>query len=253
MKALIMAVEGKGGVSKSLSTGLAIEMLRERGASVSIVDADATNSSTLSLYPEGRFLDLSSAKVAGALVGLFEDPADFVVVDVGARDEATIKKNFAYMREAAKKARARIVALRPVNLNVAVHANIRAWLTDHCDGEISFAVMLRSVACGRDEDAFGRRWAGYGWKALAIKAGRAREILLTDLGAEYAENLQTIQTPLSAIVAGEFRAPEGAEGDAYRAFCEAVYDRDARLHIGIWLKENGGRLIAALQELGIKV
>jgi len=171
------------------------------------------------------------------------------VMDVGAGAEATIRRNFAYMLDAAKDTHAKIVALRPVNLNVAVHANVKTWTTNYCDGKVSYALLARSVACGRDEDAFRRRWGKYSWKETAIAGGAVREVLLSDLGAEYAENLQTVQTPLNDIVAGNFRA--SGNNEAYRLFCEEVYDRDARLHIAIWLRENGKRVLDALADFGI--
>ena len=253
MNTMIIFSEDKGGVAKSNNTSLCVEILRVHGADVSIYDADMTNKSTKTLYPEARSVDLTKPKVAGTLVGLFHDTARFKVMDVGAGFEAVIKENFGHMKAAAKQTNTKIITLRPVNLNVAVHKNISDWVEHYCDGETSTAIMMRSVACGRDEEAFERRWNRYEWKANAIAAGLAREMFVSDLGAEYAENQQTIQTPLAAIVAGQFRTPDGEDAAAYRAFCETVYDRDARLHIGIWLQENGQRLIKALSELGVTV
>lgn len=267
MKALFGAIENKGGSAKTTTTMVAVEALLSKSKKVVIVDSDTANSSTKSMYPEAEFIDLQSPKVAGSLVRLFQrDDVDFVVMDCGARDEIIIRNHFPMMREAALEAKAKIVALRPVTLGVANHRNIEGWVAGLtgadgkragglCDPELSRAILFRSLACGRDEIAFSRRWDGYGWKSQALKDGRCVEVDTTDLGAEYAENLTFTAARLPEIVSGKFNPeayPESVR-QKYLDQCNAIYDADARVHVGLWLKQNIAAFLIACEKLGIKV
>lgn len=260
MKAIILSAAAKGGILKSTLAGVMYELSKISQNRTTLIDCDSSNSTSSTIYREAEFIDLRAPKVAGSLARLAEREADIVVVDVGARDEEIIRHHFPVLREVAAGVGARIVCLRAINLSIEVHTQIREWLDHYCDPGtegLSKALLFRSLACGRTADDFAARWNSYKWVQRAIDDGRAVQVDLEDMGAVYAENLPFVQTPLGDIVSGNFRgatAEMTAEArERYLERCRAIYDADARAHLGLWMRDARRRTLAALKTLGVEL
>ena len=124
----------------------------------------------------------------------------------------------------------RVVVMRPINLNLAVHNNALKFAKDFAmDGRVS-VIFVPSVACGRSLADFDLVWKKLELREKLIELPNVDQFYLEDLGAVFAENMSLARCPLRDIVEGRFNIAPDAPSFV-RERLETIYDRAARIHI----------------------
>lgn len=253
MMTVILLMENKGGVGKSLMAELVSSALVGAEKIVARADTDSANASFTTIYPDARFVDLSESnvKAGGELAAVILDSADagaeYLIIDTGARDEARIKGLLDQVLGMVKDV-AKFVVFRPVNLNLQVHQNALDFTEKFAgDGRVSVVFAL-SVACGRKLVDFGDVWYPLQLREKVLQLNNVREIIVEDMGPVFAENLSMARLPLRAIVEGDLSTQPDMAPEIFARLAK-IYDRSTRLSIGQWLKTHEARVLDALAHL----
>jgi len=251
----IFTMDAKGGICKSLVSELLSSAAVGAGLKVARADTDTSNSSFKTIYPDATFIVVAENNVkaggdlAAAILDASDSGADLFVVDTGARDEARIVQNFDQILKASAEIGGRVVVMRPVNLNLAVHNNALKFTQRFApDGSVS-VIFVPSVACGRSITDFDIVWTDLELHKTFLQLPNVAEFLLEDLGAVYAENMTLARCPLRDIVSGDFNIDPKAP-PIIRERLEKIYDRAARRHIANWLQIHEKRCLDALIKVG---
>ena len=231
--AIILFLDGKGGVYKSGAAGVTISLLRfQLLLSVIIFDFDSTNSTTAAIFDDAVYCNLMSDKARGGFHDMLTYDVDVVVADIGARDEARVKDFLpAFMAEAQAQG-TEVIVFRPITLANQVQANALDFAMRFQPMGVRI-VFARCLIGGRTAIDYARRWDVLDDHLTAVEKG-AQDVDFTDVGAIYGDNQMLVRRPWADIVQGNF-----GEIDAEtREEVEEIFDRHARMHIGIWLREN---------------
>ena len=251
----IISMDNKGGVGKTLVSELVSSTAAGLGLKVARRDTDTANSSFATIYPDAKRLRIeeTNVKAAGELAAAVLDAADSKVdllqIDTGARDEARIVRAFDEILKASAEIGGRVVVMRPINLNLAVHNNALKFAKNFAmDGRVS-VIFVPSVACGRSLADFDLVWKKLELREKLIELPNVDQFYLEDLGAVFAENMSLARCPLRDIVAGRFNIAPDAPSYV-RERLETIYDRAARIHIAKWLQVHEARCADALANVG---
>jgi len=246
---LAMAPEGKGGVGKSLLMQTVAATLQSDGsARVAFLDTDTTNSSLISVVDaeEARFVNLRRVESAGTIANSIKRMADgaydHIVLDVGARDEVEIIRQLPLMAAEAKRARATIIAFRPINLSSQVQRNAVAFAENIATKYNVKTIFVRNLGQGRSEEDFAH-WNTTRGRARALKSGVV-EIDMEDAGARWGDEAAGFGLTVAEAALGRFERAGDDAADAARIFTD-----DIQAWLSIWLERQTAAIRAAIQRV----
>ena len=197
MKAALFSIEGKGGVGKTTTSGLAVDAVSQDGKrSVSIIDGDTTNSTMASMYDNVDLVDTSEEEAAGRISAHLKSSHDFMVMNMGARSEAVfVSKILPRLLRGRKKIDVELVALRPITLSSFVQNNAVSFVERTAPLNVK-TILIRNCSQGRTEDHFAD-WDRSPGRRRALDLG-AREMNLSDAGVRWGDEVPAFGLSYSA-------------------------------------------------------
>ena len=189
---VILTMDNKGGIGKSLDAEMVSSALVGAGYQVARIDTDTSNSSFTTIYPDAKHVSVGEANVkaggdlAAAILDAADSGADFLIGDTGARDEVRIVAHLAQILEATAQSGGRVIVLRPVNLNLAVHNNAVTFAERFAKDNSVSVLFAPSVACGRSITDFDLVWNSLNSVQKLLSLPNVAQFLIEDLGAVYA-------------------------------------------------------------------
>lgn len=186
---LIIVMEGKGGVGKSVTADATHHCFTSSGYTVASVDTDTTNSTMSTVHSSALLADTSEVgwqSTINVLINAMRAGAGphIIVMDVGARDEVHVRPKLAFFVEKMAQIGGRVLVVRPVTTSSFAQRNA----IDFADAEEHkriATVFMQIRAQGRQEHHFAR-WSKTQALAAAKKAG-ACDTWIDDLGVEIAD------------------------------------------------------------------
>ena len=252
MKAYFSVFDGKGGVGKSTLALLLWQKLRDKYGhdAVAVIDTDSTNSVMASVIGDNvKRGDMASVKSAAVFIRpIRENVHEAVVVDGGARDEAAIRAVMAdHIIPELAKIKTPLVVLRPVTTSSFVQRNLISFVKTYQPLGVR-VILCRIVAMGRTPESYWR-WERTQARAQMLALPGVAEMIVDDLGAEYADEAVAFNLSFGRIAEGDFSSITDPEelSDAKR-----VFDEDVQLHFSLWMGRHIQRLEEALEKVGVK-
>ena len=248
MRAALFSIEGKGGVGKSTTSGLAVDAMSQDGKrSVSVVDGDTTNSTMASMYDNVDLIDTSQEEAAGLISAHLKSSHDYMVLDMGARSEAAfVNKILPRLLRGRKKGDVELVALRPITLSSFVQNNAVSFVKRTAPLGMK-TILIRNLSQGRTEEHFAD-WGKSPGRKVALELG-AREMDMSDAGVRWGDEVPAFGLSFNAAARGDFSRVD----PEYQPLVERLFTKGVQAHLGFWIEENAERLLFVLQELGIKL
>jgi hypothetical protein len=252
MKAYFATFDGKGGVGKSTLSLLLWQKLRDKyGAeAIAVIDTDSTNSVMASVVgPSVRRGDVGSVKSTAVFIRpIRENTHEAVVVDGGARDEAAIRAVMSdYILPELAKIKTPLVVLRPVTTSSFVQRNLISFVTAFQPLGVRI-LLCRIQAMGRTPESYAR-WEATQARAQLLALPGVAEMIVDDLGAEYADEAVAFNLSFGQIAEGDFSSLSDPQE---RQDAERIFDEDVQLHFSLWMAKHIQRLEAALETIGVK-
>lgn len=227
---MVMVIEGRGGVGKSLMSSTSIEALGLADETVHVLDCDSTNSS-MSMIHNAHLVNVRDVRFEGELLYAAERlrSGDFrhIVLDAGARDEVHIKPHLAALARELRSFGGRLVVVRPVTLSHFVQQNAISFVTETKTDDIG-VVFVCNLGQGRKLEDFRE------WKSTLAHADMMRrgviEVHLEDAGARYSDQATSCGLSLADVALGRFEKA-GEDADTART----VFERPDQLFLSRWL------------------
>ncbi|MCW2275319.1 hypothetical protein GJ654_12410 [Rhodoblastus acidophilus] len=240
----ILICAQRGGIGKSFATQLLHSMLMMLGLRITVLDADVGNSSTLTLYPDARSVDLQSPTARGYIVRaineLKERVADAALMDVGAGKQQLVMELLPRVSTLAKAAGVRIVWVHPVtSCNFVQTEAVRA--VDIAKQHGIGLVWARQLGQGHEKDDY-----HYWEKTSARAAGLAYavECEVPNASRFLVDNAASLGLSLADVAFGNFEklAPDD------RAIAEQLFSADVRCFAADYMAEVTETLGVAVTE-----
>ena len=135
---LVIVLDGKGGVSKSVISGTVVFGFQTLGEVMAKFDTDTTNSTLTAMYEDARLIDVRKAEWSAPIVFAISQIGNdgvsrMLLIDTGARDEARIKERLPMIATKMAAVGGRLLVIRPIT-NVQLRADQRSGVRDG-DGE----------------------------------------------------------------------------------------------------------------------
>lgn len=242
---LIIVLDGKGGVGKSVISGTVVFSFESLGALMAKFDTDTTNSTLTDMYDDARLIDVSkadwSAPITYAISQIVEDGAPrMMLIDAGARDEAKIKQRLGMIATKMAAIGGRLLVIRPITTSNYAQTNAIefAMATEKTDIAV---VFMRIEAQGRTPEDFDD-WKGSDAIKEALAAG-AIDTFMSDLGVKHADNAVAYGLSFADVAMGRF---EKLKKDEARARQDLPPETQAWFLD--WLVEHRERWLAAFRE-----
>ena len=156
---LVIVMDDKGGIGKSLLAQLLTALLRcncDKEEDVLVIDSDSENSTSYQIDPQARMLDLKRNR-EGAFLNAFKRVRDgtcrHIVVDVGAREEQPMTAMLPWLLSIVRRLGGRIIVARPITLGSHNQRNARRFMdtADHLDIPV---ILVQNEGQGRDGEYF---------------------------------------------------------------------------------------------------
>ena len=233
-KIFCVVVEGKGGVGKSVAAQVAHAALGARGENVFIGETDSTNSVMATIHGNAgaEMIDLSRVEAEGHFYEIAENLAagdyDHVVVDTGARDEATLRPFLPALASQLAADGIGTSIIRPMVLAHFVQVNaysfVKAVKNDHMG-----VVLLNNLSQGRKAVDFDDWLATEMYKTMIATPGVVACDLL-DAGVCNSDNVTSFKMTLVDAAACDFTKAGNDE-----ALARTVINRRIQLFLQKWL------------------
>lgn len=238
-KSLIITLEGKGGVGKSMISQIAVETARgpDGLAQVRVIDSDVNNSSMAQIYPDAAFAAIRDANDAAEAVGtlllamrdIASGVVDSAIWDTAAGTEDIIRaKVLDQIVLRARKENVNIVVLRPITTSVLVQQSAIDFAAAARERGIA-VVFVRNSGQGRADKYFAD-WHSHA-ERLALMPP-AVEVVLPDLGCWVADEASALRLSLADIAQGRF----DHLGPQARTFAETKFTPGIQLFVADWLQ-----------------
>jgi hypothetical protein len=242
---LVIVLDGKGGVAKSVISGTVVFSFKTLGEAMAKFDTDTTNSTLSAMYEDARLIDVHkadwSAPIAHAIDQIRKDSASrMMLIDTGARDEAKIKQRLPQIATKMAAAGGRLLVIRPITTSNFAQTNAVTFAMDTAGSDIA-VVFMRVVAQGRTEEDFDE-WDGFNARKAALKSG-AVDTFMSDLGIKHADNAVAYGLSFIDVAMGRFDKCGEDEERARRDF-----PPETQGWFLDWLQEQTGRWIPAFQQ-----
>ena len=179
---LVIVMDDKGGIGKSLLAQLLTALLRcncDRDEEVLVIDSDSENSSSYQIDPQARMLDLKRNR-EGAFLSAFKGVRDgtcrHIVVDIGAREEQPVIAMLPWLLSIVRRLGGRIIVARPITLGSHNQRNARRFM-DTADRLDIPVVLVQNEGQGRDGEYF-EDWRNSRTCAECLEMGAAHTEML---------------------------------------------------------------------------
>lgn len=255
---IIIVLDDKGGVGKSIITQAVYQLLLFFDFKVALGDTDTHNSTSAQTSEGAHMLDLRAKTSEGRLLRLlnsaFAKQIDHIVIDVGAREEAEIQALLPKLVEAAHKMGGRVVVVRPITLGSHNQRNAIRFMAVAEALRIP-TVFVRNEGQGRRPEFFDR-WIASESRANALARG-AVETVLTDADVRYADEAVGLELSFADCALQDWTKLMPTEGmtDEQRKYAEqdvahasSFFSDDVAAFLGEWLRINMRALGDAIEE-----
>lgn len=241
---LLIVLEGKGGVAKSVTSVAAHYCFSSLGYVTLAAESDTTNSIMSSTHDNVVFVSAGKAgwhTTIGVHLQRMGQPGggDVMVFDTGARDEVHVRPKLDYFAKCMRAVGGQVLVIRPITTSASAQRNAINFATT-AGSEIA-TVFMQVRAQGRAEEHFAR-WSATDSLRQAKKAGCV-DTWIDDLGVEEAD--EAVALGLSfADVATENFAKAGEDEKEARAY----FDEAKVLWFQDWLEAQRERWLPAFRQ-----
>ncbi len=242
---LIIVLEGKGGVAKSVTADAVHYTFASLGCATLAAESDTTNSIMSSIHDDVVFVNVMRPgwhTIIGEHLLKMGQPggADAVVFDTGARDDVHVRARLDYFAHTMARVGGRVLVIRPVTTSGSAQRNAIDFAMS-TDGTTIATVFMQVRAQGRTEEHFGR-WQSTGSLRKAKQSG-AVDTWIDDLGVEEADEAVALGLSFADVAAENFaKAGEGA-GEA-----RAYFDEAKVLWFQDWLETQKARWLPVFRQ-----
>ncbi|KPH80804.1 hypothetical protein [Bosea vaviloviae] len=217
---LVIVLDGKGGVSKSVISGAVVFGFETLGEVMAKFDTDTTNSTLTAMYEDARLIDVHkadwSAPITYAISQIGNDGVSrMLLIDTGARDEAKIKERLPLIATKMAAVGGRLLVIRPITTSNFAQTNAIEFAMSTANTDIG-VVFMRVVAQGRTEDDFDE-WLALSARKAALAAG-AVDTFISDLGVKHADNAVAYGLSFVDVAMGRFEKCGEDENRARKDF-----------------------------------
>lgn len=242
---LIIVMEGKGGVGKSVTADAINFSFTSEGYMVGGVETDTTNSNQSSIHEGVLLADTSEAGWRSAVGVLAKQKRNgsgphIIIMDVGARDEVHVRGELGYFTRVMADVGGQVLVIRPVTTSSFAQANAIDFAMTTAGSAVA-VVFMQMRAQGRKEHHFAR-WSSTKSLAAAKQAG-ACDTWIDDLGVEIADEAVGFGLSFAAVASENF-AKAGEDADEARAFFD---DRKVEW-VQSWLEDQKARWLPVFRQ-----
>ena len=242
---LIVVLDGKGGVGKSVISGTVVFSFESLGALMAKFDTDTTNSTLTDMYSDARLIDVSkadwSAPITYAISQIAKDGAPrLMLIDAGARDEAKIKERLGMIATKMAAMGGRLLVIRPITTSNYAQTNAIEFAMTTAKTDIA-VVFMRIEAQGRTPEDFDD-WKNLGALKEALATG-AVDTFMSDLGVKHADNAVAYGLSFEDVAMGRFDKLEEDEDRARKDL-----PPETQGWFLDWLVEHRERWLAAFRD-----
>lgn len=242
---LIIVMEGKGGVGKSVTADAAHYCFASSGYVVRDIETDTTNSTMSTVRADVLLADTAEAGWRSAVNVLITEKLegtslDVIIMDVGARDEVHVRAELEFFVETMARVGGQVLVIRPVTTSSFAQRNAIDFAMTTAHGLIA-TVFMQIRAQGRKEHHFAR-WSKTQSLAEAKHAG-ACDTWIDDLGVEIADEAVGLGLSFGDIAEKNF-AKAGEEADEAREY----FDARKVDWVQSWLKDQKKRWLPVFRQ-----
>ena len=244
-RAMLIAMEGKGGVGKSTVTNVAVSGFRRKNFKVRTIESDTTNSSMSMVFKDTTLMSVQRPDFRGVIAEAAEQLKDGVfdrvVIDLGARDEAEVKLYIPKLARMLAESGVDLVIVRPITTSHFVQNNAMAWVRE-TKGLPVKTVFVRNHGMGRSETEYAA-WFKLNVRAAALASGVV-EVGLEDVGARLADDCVSAGLSFSDLAYGDFSRSSLSPDEL-----STLFPRSAQLTMLDWVDEMSERLLDAFDQV----
>jgi hypothetical protein len=110
-------------------------------------------------------------------------------------------------------------------------------------------ILCRMVAMGRSPSSYAR-WEATQARAQLLSLPGVTELIVDDLGAEYADEAVACNLSFGQIAEGDFSS---ITDQADREDALKVFNEDVQLHFSLWVGKHIKRFEEAFEKIGVKI
>ena len=169
-----------------------------------------------------------------------------MVIDTGARSEATFIALLERVLPKAKAEKVSMIVLRPLTLSSFAQNNAVSFVNRLAPKGIK-VVLVRNLSQGRTKEHF-KDWHQSAGRKAALAAG-AVEMDLTDCGVRWGDEIPAFGLSFAEVAMGDFSRID----PSLQQIARQTFTKNVQSHIGMWIEENSIHLLDALRRLGIKL
>jgi hypothetical protein len=242
---LLIVLEGKGGVAKSVTADAAHYCFSSLGYVTLAAESDTTNSIMSSTHDDVVFVSAGKAgwhTTIGVHLQRMGHPggADVIVFDTGARDEVHVRAKLDYFARTMAAVGGQVLVIRPITTSGSAQRNAIDFAMSTAGSAIA-TVFMQVRAQGRTEEHF-TRWEATGSLRDAKQVG-AVDTWIDDLGVEEADEAVALGLSFADVAAENFARAGEDESEARSYFDEAKV-----LWFQDWLEEQKARWLPAFRQ-----
>ena len=240
-RAMLIAMEGKGGVGKSTIMNVAVAGYRKRKLKIRTIESDTTNSSMSMVFSDTTLISVQRPDFKGVLAEAAEQlrdgTFDRVAVDLGARDEAEVKAFVPKLAQMLADYGVDLICIRPITTSHFVQNNAIAWVKD-MQGLPVRTVFVKNHGMGRSKEQYAA-WTQLAAHKAALASGVV-EIGLEDVGACLADDCVSAGLSFIDLAYGDF-----SRSELSKELLSSLFPRSAQLTMLDWVDEMSDRLLDA--------
>lgn len=246
LKLFVIVMDNKGGVGKSKMAEIChYALANPAGGTRKVYVGETDNANkTMNMTVGAEFIDLDAVEWTGHLEDIGDRMAagefDHAVLDLGARDEAVVKKFLPEFVNILTHLGIRLVVVRPITLSTFVQNNASRFCSKTKTDEIG-VVMVRNLSQGREEKYFAD-WMKTETRAAMIARG-AIEIDMEDAGPRWSDEAIGFRLTFSDIAFGRF---DKIQDEEFRELAIQVFTRPVQRFLTQWLKRQAQVFASAL-------
>ncbi|WP_100962766.1 hypothetical protein [Bosea sp. FBZP-16] len=241
---LIIIVEGKGGVGKSVNADAANYIFASMGCVTLTAESDTTNSIMSSIHDNVVFVNVTRPgwhTIIGKHLQRMGQPggAGAVIFDTGARDDVHVREKLPYFVQAMEAVGGHVLVIRPITTSGSAQTNAIDFAKTTTGFGIA-TVFMQIRAQGRTEEHF-RRWSATESLREAKQLG-AVDTWIDDLGVEEADEAVALGLSFAAVAAEDFDRSHDPEA------ARAYFDEAKVLWFQDWLETQKMRWLPVFRE-----
>lgn len=241
---LVIVLEGKGGVGKSVNADTANYIFASMGCVTLTAESDGTNSIMSTIHDNVVFVNVMRPgwhTVIGKHLLRMGQPGgpDVIVFDTGARDEVHVREKLAYFAQTMQAVGGQILIIRPITTSGSAQSNAIDFAKATAGTGIA-TVFMQIRAQGRTEEHF-RRWSATGSLQKAKQIG-AVDTWIDDLGVEEADEAIALGLSFASVATEKFDRSHDPEA------AKAYFDEEKVLWFQDWLETQKARWLPVFQQ-----